>query len=43
MQMIRDLLEGCSNIENYIDDILEHTVTCEKYLGVLRDLFIRIC
>lgn len=35
-RVMRKLLDGCSNRANYVDDILEHTVTSEKHLNTFQ-------
>ena len=41
-RMMRKLLEGCSQIEHFFDDVLAHTSTWEQHLETLRDLFTRV-
>jgi hypothetical protein len=41
-QVMRKLLEGMSDLDNYIDDCLVHTATWERHLAVVRELFERI-
>jgi hypothetical protein len=39
---MRKLLDGMSDLDNYIDDCLVHTTTWGRHLEVLRELFERI-
>ena len=41
-RMMRRLLHGCENADNYVDDILGHTETWEQHLLTLRDIFSRV-
>ena len=41
-KMMRKLLKGCEHVDNYVDDILGHTVSWDSHLQMLRNLFIRI-
>ncbi len=41
-KMMRKLLKGCSNVDNYVDDILGHTVSWDAHMSTLRDIFHRI-
>lgn len=41
-RIMRSLLEGLSNVDNYIDDILIHTVTWEKHIDKLKKVLNRI-
>ena len=41
-RMIRKLLDGTTNLESYIDDVLGHTVLWEDHVTVLRDFFERV-
>ncbi len=36
------MLRGMKNTDNFIDDILVHTPTCEKHLTALEELFFRL-
>jgi hypothetical protein len=36
-RMMRKLLAGLEGADNYVDDILEHTVRWVEHLNVLRD------
>jgi len=40
--MMRTLLAGLSNVDNYIDDVLVYTETWVDHLGTLRSVFQRI-
>jgi len=35
-RMIRKLLDGSHNLENYVDDVLGHTVNWSKHMEILR-------
>ena len=42
-KMMRKLLKGCDDVDNYVDDILGfHTVSWASHLQVLRNVFTRI-
>ena len=41
-RMMRKLLDGCKHEDNYVDDVLGHTITWEEHLGMLRDVFSRL-
>ena len=41
-RMMRRLLDGMEDVENYVDDVLGHSVTWEQHLVILRELFARI-
>ena len=41
-RMMRTMLRGMSNIDNFIDDILVHTKTWEEHLNTLEHLFQRL-
>ena len=41
-RMMRILLRGISDVENFVDDILEYTQTWSGHLDVLRALFLRL-
>ena len=41
-RMMRKLLEGATNIDSYIDDVLAHTSEWLKHIEVLRDFFSRV-
>ena len=41
-RMMRKLLHGCSNADNYVDDILGHTRRWDDHLVTLRDIFTRV-
>ena len=41
-RMIRKLLHGCEDAENYVDDILGHTKVWAPHLRMLRDVFSRV-
>lgn len=41
-RLMRKVLYGANNLENYVDDILAHTSTTAKHMEVLRDLFERM-
>lgn len=41
-RVMRNLLRGMDCVHNFIDDILVHTVSWEKHLEVLRELFKRL-
>ena len=41
-RMMRKLLHGCSNADNYVDDILGHTKRWDDHLVTLRDIFTRV-
>lgn len=41
-KMMRKLLQGLDNINNYMDDVLCHTTTWNEHLKVLRGLFEKI-
>ena len=38
-RLMRELLAGQNNVDNYVDDVLGHTVNWEEHLLVLRNLF----
>ena len=40
-RILRKLLHGCSNADNYVDDILFHTEHWYDHLATLRDIFTR--
>ena len=40
--MMRVLVRGMQNVDNFVDDILEHTETWETYVDILRELFSRL-
>ncbi len=40
-RIMRSLLHGLENVDNFIDDILIHTVTWEKHVQILRELLLR--
>ena len=40
--MMRKLLHGCSNADNYVGDILGHTKRWDDHLVTLRDIFTRV-
>ena len=40
--MIRKLLEGTKNLENYVDDVLGHTKNWTEHMKILRDFFERV-
>jgi len=40
--MIRKLLDGSSNLESYVDDVLVHTENWSKHMEILRDFFERV-
>ena len=40
--MMRKLLKGCDDVDNYVDDILGHTVSWDSHLQMLRNVFTRI-
>jgi hypothetical protein len=35
-RMMRKLLSGVNDTDNYVDDVLGHTVTWERYMKMLR-------
>ena len=39
---MRKLLHGCSNADNYVDDILGHTKRWDDHLVTMRDIFTRV-
>ena len=41
-RMMRILLIGMQNVDNFVGDILEHTETWETHLDILRELFNRL-
>ena len=41
-RMVRKLLKGSQNLENYVDDVLGHTKTWEHHVQILRDFFDRV-
>ena len=41
-RMVRKLLNGSQNLENYVDDVLGHTETWEHHVKILRDFFDRV-
>lgn len=41
-RLTRKLLEGATNVENFVDDILAHNSDLQSHLDTLRDLFERI-
>jgi len=41
-RMIRKLLEGTQNLENYVDDVLGHTKNWTDHIKILRDFFERV-
>lgn len=41
-KMMRKMLAGAKDIENYVDGIMIHTVTWEGHLRALRDIFSRV-
>jgi len=41
-RMMRKMLDGSYNLENYLDDVLGHTTTWQDQLQILRDFFIRV-
>ena len=41
-KMIRKLLNGCDYVDNYLDDILGHTVSWYSHLQMLQNVFPRI-
>ena len=41
-RMMRKLLHGCSNADNYVDDILGHTIRWDDHLVTFRDIFTKI-
>ena len=41
-RIMRDLLRGVDNVDNFIDDILIHTATFEEHLVTLREVFERL-
>jgi len=42
MRAMRMLLAGMNNVDNYIDDILVHTIAWEEHINVLDELFQRM-
>jgi hypothetical protein len=41
-RIMRKLLAGCHNADNYVDDVLGRTASWDQHLDMLRDLFARI-
>ena len=41
-RMMRILLAGLADVDNYIDDILVHSETWESHLSTLEQVFIRV-
>ena len=41
-KMMRNLLNGCGDVDHYVDDILEHTVSWNSHLQMMRNGFTRI-
>ena len=41
-RIMRDLLRGLSNVDNFIDDILIHTATFEEHIVILREVLERL-
>ncbi|XP_053406591.1 uncharacterized protein LOC128559314 [Mercenaria mercenaria] len=41
-RMMRKLLAGIKDADNYVDDVLGHTITWERHVMMLRNLFTRI-
>ena len=41
-RMMRKLLKGIENVDNYIDDILIHTVTFDEHMRILNEVFKRL-
>ena len=41
-RIMRDLLRGVDNVDNFIDDILIHTATFEEHVVTLREVFERL-
>ena len=41
-KMMRKLIKGCDDVDNYVDDILGHTVSWDSHLHMLRNVFTRI-
>ena len=39
---MKKLLHGCSNADNYVDDILVHTIRFDDHLVTLRYIFTRV-
>ena len=40
--MVRKLLDGAQNLENYVDDVLGHTIDWITHKEILRDFFKRV-
>jgi len=41
-RIMRRLLNGSEHLDNYVDDVLEHTPTWKEYLSSMRDFFSRV-
>ena len=41
-RMVRKLLDGAQSLENYVDDVLGHTVDWISHKEMLRDFFERV-
>ena len=41
-RMMRKLLNGCQNADNYVDDVLGHTSTWSEHMEMLGDVFERV-
>jgi len=41
-KLLRKILDGSTNIENFVDDVISHNDTYEEHLKTLRDLFSRV-
>ena len=41
-KMMRNLLKGCDDVDNYMDDTRGHTVSWDSHLQMLRNVFTRI-
>ena len=41
-QMMRNLLYGLDQVENFVDDVIEHTETWQGHLTILRNLLTRL-
>jgi hypothetical protein len=41
-RMMRKLLDGMHDVDNYIDDVLTHTSEWDRHLEVLTDFFVRV-
>ena len=41
-RLMRKLLNGLPNVDNFVDDVLAHTKTWQDHIDTLRQLFIRI-